>query len=91
MVQRHVSTAQTKRILRLNFERNSIEVPYDNELHQFFSQIKPDSASSEDIHVMFSYFHIYWPFKTMVVNGKAVNYPQLYKGLYVREERGKKS
>jgi hypothetical protein len=82
---------QTRKVLRLNFERNSIEVPYDSELHRFFEQVKPESASAEDIHVMFAYFQIYWPFKTMVVNEKPVNFPQLYKGLYVREDRGKKS
>lgn len=74
-------------VLRLNFERNSIEVPFDPELRDFFAQIESNTAKDEDIHVMFSYFGLYWPFKTAYNNGKQVNYPQLYKGYFVREDR----
>ena len=74
--------------LRLNFEQNSIEFPLDNdsnyELRDFFAQVAPNSAKEEDIHVMFAYFRLYWPFKTIYNNGKKINYPQLFKGLYVR-------
>lgn len=74
--------------LRLNFERNSIEVPFDSELRDFFAQVEHNSAKEEDIHVMFSYFGLYWPFKTVYLNGKQVNYPQVYRGYYVRDDRG---
>lgn len=77
---------KSKAILRLNFERNSIEVPFDIELRDFFSQVEYMTAKPEDIHVVFAYFGIYWPFKTVYVNGKQLNYPQLYKGYWVRPD-----
>jgi hypothetical protein len=76
-----------KSVLRLNFERNSIEIPFDSELRDFFAQVEPNSAKEEDIHVLFSYFGLYWPFKTIYLNGKQVNYPQVYKSYFVRDER----
>lgn len=84
-----MSTPKVKRrtILRLNFERNHIEVPMDDELRDFFAQVEQNTAKPEDVQVLFSYFHIYWPFKTVYHNGKQINYPQLYRGYYVREER----
>lgn len=75
-------------ILRLNFERNSIEVPFDQELLDFFAQVEHNTAKDEDIHVMFSYFGLYWPFKTVYHNNKQINYPQSYKGYWVRDDRG---
>lgn len=74
--------------LRLNFEQNSMEFLLDcdsnYELRDFFAQVEPQTAKEEDIHVMFAYFGLYWPFKTIYHNGKKVNYPQTFRGLYVR-------
>jgi hypothetical protein len=79
---------RTKRLtLRLNFENTSIEVPFDNELRDFFAQVEPNTAKSEDIHVLFSYFQMYWPFKTYIKDKKPINYPQLYRSYFVREDR----
>ena len=82
-IQRKVS-----RSIRIEFERNYIEVPFDNEIRGFFSQVEPNTAKPEDIHVAFAYFHIYWPFRTIRNNGKDVNYPQTFRGYSVRERRG---
>jgi len=79
---------KTSKFIKIEFERNYVEVPYDNEIIDFFSQIEFETAKAEDVHVAFAYFHIYWPFKTIKNNGKDINYPQLYRGFIVRERRG---
>lgn len=73
--------------IRLEFERNYIDVPFDQELQDFFAQVEPNTAKSEDIGVMFNYFQLYWPFNTRYVNKKAVNYPQLYRSYRIIEGR----
>jgi len=77
-----------RRMIKLEFERNYIEVPFDHELRDFFAQVEPNTAKPEDIHVMFCYFHLYWPFKVVRHNDKEINYPQLFRNYRVREIRG---
>lgn len=75
-------------IMRLNFEKTSIEFPFDSWVRDFFAQVEPGTAKPEDIHVAFSAFQIYWPFKTFKdrVTKVETNYPQNYCGYYVRDD-----
>lgn len=68
-------------VVRINFEKQSLEIPFDKELLEFVRQLEPDTAKDEDIHVLGSYFQIYWPVKA--INPKA-NTPQLYKSFFVK-------
>ena len=83
-----MSKLKPRKVIRLNFDKNSIELPFDNEVKDFFSQIEAGTAKEEDIHTAFAYFQIYWPFKTVWVNNKQINYPQLFRSYFVREDRG---
>ncbi len=68
-------------VLRINFDKQSIEVPFDKELLDFVKQLEPDTAKEEDIHVLGSYFQLYWPVRAL--NPK-VNTPQFYRSYFVK-------
>ena len=75
---------KNSRVISIRFERQTLELPMDEELVQFIQQIEPNTCKDDDIHVFHAYFQIYWPFKTEYtkVGNKnvATNKPQEYKG-----------
>jgi hypothetical protein len=80
----NVRPQKRTRTISIKFERQSLELPVDEDLVQFVQQIEPNTAKEDDIHVMHAYFQIYWPFKTNYYqeNGKtkSENVPQVFRG-----------
>ena len=70
--------------ISIRFEKQTLQLPLDEELVQFVQQMEPNTAKEDDIHVFHAYFQIYWPFKTeySTQHGKSisVNKPQNYRG-----------
>ncbi len=85
----YVNNRPKKRLktVSIRFEKQTLQLPMDEELVQFVQQIEPNTAKEDDIHVFHAYFQIYWPFKTeyYTENGKSksVNKPQVYKGYMI--------
>ena len=66
--------------LNINFERTSLQVPYDDELERFIKTLRRESCRDEDIHVFHAYFQLFWPIKSVILNNTIKNFPQKYMG-----------
>lgn len=67
-----------QKLIQINFERANILVDYDEDIERFVKTLKRDSCNEDDIHVFHAYFQLYWPIKSVILNGVVKNFPQKF-------------